>query len=91
MSQREGATLFMSLLAAFAALLLALQPTRGFRHRHAPWLIDPNRVLEGLIGCFANTLALHLDVVWSTETLRTLLDRVRESLFGSLYSPGSSL
>ncbi|HTE51610.1 MAG TPA: amino acid adenylation domain-containing protein [Kofleriaceae bacterium] len=59
--RREGATLFMGLLAAFAALLsrwsgqddlVVGTPVAGREHAE----------VEGLIGCFINTLALRVEL-----------------------------
>ncbi len=84
LGRREGATLFMVLLAAFQALLarysgqddLAVgSPTAG-----------RNRVeTEGLIGFFVNTLVLRGDLT-DTPTFGELLGRVRETaLAGYLH------
>jgi len=76
LSQREGATLFMSLVAAFQALL----------HRYCQQddislgtpIANRNRVeLEGLIGFFANTLVLRTDLS-GDPSFRALLRRVRK-------------
>ncbi|HEX7770939.1 MAG TPA: condensation domain-containing protein, partial [Pyrinomonadaceae bacterium] len=75
-SRREGTTLFMTLLAAFKALL--------FRYTGQSDLVigtpvaNRNREeLEGLIGFFVNTLALRTDIS-GNPTFRELLHRVRE-------------
>jgi amino acid adenylation domain-containing protein len=76
LSRRSGATLFMTLLAGFQALL----------GRHAGRDDVPvgspfaNRNLwetEGLIGCFVNTLMLRGDLA-GQPSFRTLLERTRE-------------
>ncbi|HEV2707207.1 MAG TPA: amino acid adenylation domain-containing protein, partial [Pyrinomonadaceae bacterium] len=73
LAQREGATLFMSLLAAFKAVL----------HRYTGLediivgspIANRNRIeVEGLIGFFVNTLALRADVSGS-PSFRELLKR----------------
>ena len=75
LSRREGATLFMTLLAAFQALL----------HRYTGQddivvgtnVANRNRTeVEGLIGCFINNLALRTDLS-GNPTFRELL-RVRD-------------
>ncbi len=76
LAQGEGATLFMALLAAFATLL----------HRYtgqddlavgSPVAGRGRREIEGLIGYFANTLALRVDLT-GRPSFRGLLARVRE-------------
>ncbi|MBV8199966.1 MAG: AMP-binding protein, partial [Acidobacteria bacterium] len=76
-ARQSGATLFMSLLAAFAALL--------HRLTGAPDLVVGTPVanrerleLEGLIGCFVNTLALRADLS-GRPSFRDLLGRVRQA------------
>ncbi|MDH3600087.1 MAG: amino acid adenylation domain-containing protein, partial [Candidatus Tectomicrobia bacterium] len=76
LSQATGATLFMTVLAAFTVLLS--------RHSAQEDLVVgtpiANRTraeLEGLIGCFINTLALRVDVS-GNPTFRDLLARVRQ-------------
>ncbi len=75
LGRREGATLFMTLLAAFQALL----------HGHTGQedivvgtnVANRNRIeVEGLIGCFVNNLALRTDLS-GDPSFRELLGRVR--------------
>ncbi|MDB9513950.1 amino acid adenylation domain-containing protein [Kamptonema animale CS-326] len=76
LSQQEGATLFMTLLAAFQVLLyrysqqedLAIGTPIANRNRSE---------IEGLIGFFVNTLVLRTDLS-GNPTFRELLSRVRE-------------
>ncbi|HEX3131499.1 MAG TPA: amino acid adenylation domain-containing protein, partial [Thermoanaerobaculia bacterium] len=79
--QREGATRFMTLLAAFEVLLhlctgredlLVGTPVSGRT------LVET----EGLIGLFVNTLVLRTDLA-GAATFRELLARVRESALGA--------
>ncbi len=81
LSQREGVTLFMTLLAAFGVLL----------HRYtglddlligSPIAGRNRREVEGLIGFFVNTLALRVDLR-GDPTFRELLRRVRETTLGA--------
>jgi amino acid adenylation domain-containing protein len=76
LSQREGATLFMTLLAAFKALL----------HRYTGQddivvgspVANRNRAeIEGLIGFFVNMLVMRTDLS-GNPTFRGLLRRMRE-------------
>ena len=80
LSQTEGATLYMTLLAAYAVLLnrytgqtdlLVGTPVAGQERAET----------RDLIGCFINTLALRLDL--SGLTFRELLARVRETCLGA--------
>jgi amino acid adenylation domain-containing protein len=85
LAQREGATLFMTLLGGFAVLL---QRYSG----QADLLVGTpvaNRTqaqLEGLIGFFANTLALRLDL-GGDPSFRQLLARVRETTLDAFAQP----
>ncbi|HEX7734015.1 MAG TPA: amino acid adenylation domain-containing protein, partial [Ktedonobacteraceae bacterium] len=76
LSRQEGATLFMTLLAAWQTLLWRysgqddlLVGTPVANRTHEP--------LEGLIGCFLNTLVLRTDLS-GDPSFRALLGRVRE-------------
>jgi non-ribosomal peptide synthetase component F len=80
-SQREGATLFMTLLAAFQLLLARYSrqddivvgtPIAGRRHDE----------LEGLIGFFNNMLVLRTDLSGSA-TFQELLRQARETALGA--------
>ena len=76
LSQQSGASLFMTLLAAFQTLLyrytgqedIAIGSPIANRHRSE---------LEGLIGFFVNSLVLRSDLS-NNPTFRELLGRVRE-------------
>jgi amino acid adenylation domain-containing protein len=77
LSRREGATLYMTLLAAFQTLL--------HRYSGQPDLLIGTPVagrdrieIEGLIGCFVNTLVMRGDLL-GDPSFRTLLERVRRT------------
>ena len=81
LSRQEGVTLFMTLLAAFQVLL----------HRYSGQddilvgspVAGRTRVeLEGLVGCFVNTVVLRTDMS-GTPTFRQLLGRVRTVALGA--------
>ncbi|MBN1203856.1 MAG: amino acid adenylation domain-containing protein [Myxococcaceae bacterium] len=81
LSQQEGSTLFMTLLAAFNILL------SRYSGQHDIVVGTPiaNRTraeLEGLIGFFINTLVLRTDLS-GEPSFRALLRRVRESTLGA--------
>ncbi|GCE07388.1 non-ribosomal peptide synthetase [Dictyobacter aurantiacus] len=81
LSQREDATLFMTLLAAFQVLL------RYYSGQEDIVVGTPiaNRThieTEGLIGFFVNTLALRADLS-GDPTFRELLGRVRQVALGA--------
>ncbi|HKB56962.1 MAG TPA: amino acid adenylation domain-containing protein, partial [Lacunisphaera sp.] len=81
LSQREGVTLFMTLLAAFQALLhrytgqedIAIGSCVAGR---------PQLELEKLVGFFVNTLVFRGDLA-GNPTFRELLARTRESALGA--------
>ncbi|MDR3637955.1 MAG: amino acid adenylation domain-containing protein [Isosphaeraceae bacterium] len=76
LGRREGTTLFMTLLAAFQALLYRY--TRQTDLVIGTAVANRNRVdVEGLIGLFVNTLALRTDLS-GDPTFGQLLRRVRE-------------
>jgi len=75
LSQREGVTLFMTLLAAFKTLLYRYTGQEDIL-LGSP-IANRNRVeSEGLIGCFVNTLVLRTDLS-GNPSFRALLERVR--------------
>jgi amino acid adenylation domain-containing protein len=76
LSQQEGVTLFMTLLAAFA-ILLARWSGQSQVVVGTPVAERGHRELEELIGFFVNTLALRVDLS-GNPSVRELLARVRE-------------
>ena len=77
LSQREGATLFMVLLAAFQ-ILLHRYTGQGDIVIGAP-IANRNRAeIEGLIGFFVNTLVMRTDLS-GDPSFRELLTRVRQT------------
>ncbi len=81
LSQREGATLFMTLLAAFQALLCRYTGQEDVAVGTP--IANRNRVeVEGLIGFFVNTLVLRTDLS-GNPTFHELLGRVREMVLAA--------
>ncbi len=80
-AERQGATLYMALLAGFQALL-----SRYSRQEDvvvgSPIANRTRTELEALVGLFANTLALRADLS-GDPTFRELLGRVRETTLGA--------
>jgi len=81
LSRREGATVFMVLLAAFNALL--------YRYTGQDDLLVGSPIagrnvkeVEGLIGCFLNTLVFRTQLA-GDPTFRELIQRVRETALGA--------
>lgn len=81
LSDREGVTLFMTLLGAFAALLSRLAGSRDIVI--GTDVANRNRSeTEQLIGFFVNVLPLRLDLS-GNPSFRTLLARAREVALGA--------
>ncbi|GJL56404.1 MAG: hypothetical protein NPIRA02_35360 [Nitrospirales bacterium] len=78
MSQRQGVTIFMILLAAFKILLARYSGQTDFVVG-APVANRTRVELEGLIGCFVNTLALRTDLS-EDPIVSALLARVKETV-----------
>ena len=81
LSQREGATLFMVLMAAFKVLLYRYSGQRDIVVG-TPIANRKRGELEGLIGFFVNTLALRTDLS-GDPTFQELLKREREVALGA--------
>jgi len=82
LSRREGATLFMTLLAAFQALLGRLAGQSRVLVG-SPVANRTHREIEGLIGCFINTLVFAGDLT-GDGAFRQLLARSRQATLGAL-------
>ena len=81
LSQQEGVTLFMNLLAAFQTLLYRYTGQEDILVGSP--IANPNRSeTEGLIGFFVNTLVLRTDLS-DNPSFRELLKRVREITLGA--------
>lgn len=81
LSQQQGATLFMTLLAAFQTLLWRYTGQEDIVVGSP--IANRNRVeIEGLIGFFVNTLVLRTNLA-SNPTFGELLTRVREVALGA--------
>jgi amino acid adenylation domain-containing protein len=88
LSQEEGATLYMVLLAALGTLLYRLSGQEDLVIG-SPVPNRPRPELEPLIGSFANTLALRCDLA-GNPSFRELLRRIRETTlaaYGSQEAP----
>ena len=81
LSRREGTTLFMTLLAAFKTILYRYAQQESIVVG-IPIAGRTDSRLEGVIGCFINTLALRTDLS-GNPTFRELLTRVREVTLGA--------
>jgi amino acid adenylation domain-containing protein len=81
LSQQEGVTLFMTLLAAFQTLLYRYTQQEDIAIGSA--IANRNRSeIEGLIGFFVNSLVLRTDLS-GNPTFPELLNRVREVTLGA--------
>jgi amino acid adenylation domain-containing protein len=81
LSQRQGTTLFMTLLAGWSAVLGRLSGQEDVVVG-TPTANRGRSEIEGLIGFFVNTLALRVDL-FGSPTVAELLDRVRERALGA--------
>jgi amino acid adenylation domain-containing protein len=81
LSRREGATLFMTMLAAFNILLQRYTGQRDIIIG-SPVAGRSRSVTEGLIGFFVNMLALRTRL-HDNPTFRELLNHVRETTLGA--------
>jgi amino acid adenylation domain-containing protein/non-ribosomal peptide synthase protein (TIGR01720 family) len=77
LSRREGATLYMTLLAAFSAYLSRVSGQRDLV-LGSPVANRNRAAIEPLVGFFVNTLALRVDLE-GEPTFLELLDRVRKT------------
>src|SRR5262245_26098831 len=81
LSQRRGATLYMTLLAGWAALLARLSGQNEVMIG-SPVANRTRPEIEPLVGFFVNTLALRIDVAGS-PTVGELLERVKSQTLGA--------
>src|SRR6266566_2940614 len=81
LSRQEGVTLFMTLLAAYQTLISRYTEQDDIVVG-IPIAGRTESKLEGVIGCFINTLALRTDLS-GNPTFRELLGRVREVALGA--------
>jgi len=81
LSQREGATLFMTLLAAFQLLVHRCTGQEDITVG-MPIAGRSRAELEGLVGFFVNTLVLRTDLK-GPVTFRELLTRVRQNVLNA--------
>ena len=89
LGRREGATLFMVLLAGFQALLARYSGQEDLAVGSP--VAGRNRVeIEGLIGFFVNTLVLRGDLP-GEPSFRELLGRVRETALAAYAAPGRAV
>jgi amino acid adenylation domain-containing protein len=79
--QREGTTLFMTLLAAYQTLLYRYTGQEDIVVG-SPSAGRNQEEIEGLIGFFVNTLVLRSDLS-ANRTFRELLSQVRETTLGA--------
>jgi amino acid adenylation domain-containing protein len=81
LSRRHGATLYMTLLAGWGALLARLSGQEDLVTGTA--VANRGRTeIEGLIGLFVNTLALRLDISGS-PSVAELLERVKKQVLAA--------
>lgn len=81
LSRRQGATLFMTLAAAFQVFLMRYSGLEDFC-LGTPVANRPKRETESLIGFFANTLVLRADLS-NNPPFVDLLARVQETVLGA--------
>ena len=81
LSQQHGATLFMTVLAAWAAVLARLSGQQDIVIG-TPTANRVHHEIESLIGFFVNTLALRMDVSNEPSGIE-LLSRVRQTVLGA--------
>ncbi|MCC6858504.1 MAG: amino acid adenylation domain-containing protein [Bryobacterales bacterium] len=81
LTRKEGATLFMTLLAAFQVLLARYTGQEDVTVG-TPVANRTRKELEGLIGCFINTLVIRGDLS-GNPPFHEMLGRTRESALGA--------
>jgi amino acid adenylation domain-containing protein len=83
LSRRQGTTLFMTLLAGWAAVLSRLSGQEDVVIG-TPTANRGRREIEGLIGFFVNTLALRIDLS-DSPSIAQLLGQVKERTLGAQH------
>jgi hypothetical protein len=86
LGRREGATLFMTLMAAYQALLFRYSGQEDFTVG-SPIANRVHSDFENLIGYFVNTLVMRGDLS-GNPTFRELLQRVRTTALGAYSNQG---
>jgi amino acid adenylation domain-containing protein len=81
LSQREGATLFMALMAAFKVVLMRYSGEEDVSVG-TPTANRTRREVEGLIGFFVNTLVMRT-ALGGNPSFRELIEREREVALGA--------
>lgn len=81
LSRREGSTLFMTLLAAFQALLYRYSGQHDFCIG-TPMANRGMSEIEGLIGFFVNTLVIRSDLS-TNPTFRELMQQTKKQVLGA--------
>ncbi|MCF5736479.1 syringopeptin non-ribosomal peptide synthetase SypC, partial [Pseudomonas syringae] len=82
LSQRHGSTLFMTVMAAWAALLGRLSGHQDDVVIGTPVANRTRSEVEGLVGLFVNTLAIRVDLS-DKPTAETLLAQVKTNTLGA--------
>ena len=88
-ARREGATLYMILMAAYQVLLYRYSGQKDFGVG-SPIAGRIAKETEGLVGCFVNTLVFRA-MLDGNPTFRQVLRQVRQTRPRSFPTPGHAL